>query len=161
MWFAISVESGREKEVIELLKLNFPYKDKITEYLFPTETQVKKEKVEEVVIVSGYIFCDIEEEVVVHLRGFIKERKLGEVLGQVKEEEIKKVRGWSSLKEVEKDYKFKKGDRVKFISGPFEGMIGKVISINKKKSAITVECHVFGRATKVDASFSSIEKETL
>lgn len=50
------------------------------------------------------------------------------------------------------------GDRVKVISGPFNGMEGEIISINSETNIVNIQTLFFGRPTPLDVDFSMIEK---
>ena len=50
------------------------------------------------------------------------------------------------------------GDLIKIIHGPFEGVEGHIININRDTGLVEVEAIFFGRPTKVEVDFSEIEK---
>jgi transcriptional antiterminator NusG len=54
--------------------------------------------------------------------------------------------------------RYKVGDKVKIIHGPFEGTEGTILSIEKETGACRVEATFFGRATAIDVEFTEIEK---
>ena len=54
--------------------------------------------------------------------------------------------------------RYKVGDKVKIIHGPFEGTEGTILSIEKETGACRVEAIFFGRATAIDVEFTEIEK---
>ena len=54
--------------------------------------------------------------------------------------------------------RYKEGDPVKVIHGPFEGTEGKILSINRETGAVVVETYFFGKSTNVEIDFSEIEK---
>ena len=54
--------------------------------------------------------------------------------------------------------RYKEGDAVKVIHGPFEGTEGNILSINRETGAVVVETYFFGKSTNVEIDFSEIEK---
>ena len=54
--------------------------------------------------------------------------------------------------------RYKEGDPVKVIHGPFEGTEGNILSINRETGAVVVETYFFGKSTNVEIDFSEIEK---
>ena len=54
--------------------------------------------------------------------------------------------------------RYKEGDPVKVIHGPFEGTEGRILSINRETGAVVVETYFFGKSTNVEIDFSEIEK---
>lgn len=50
------------------------------------------------------------------------------------------------------------GDLVKVIHGAFEGIEGKILSINRENGMVELETVFFGRTTKAEVEFSEIEK---
>lgn len=56
---------------------------------------------------------------------------------------------------TEVDYKV--GDRVSVISGPWEGQIGQVKSIDLEKEVVTVNLHMMGRETPTEFSLDEVE----
>lgn len=50
------------------------------------------------------------------------------------------------------------GDRVKVISGPFNGMEGEITEINPETNAVSIQTVFFGRPTPLEVEFSIIEK---
>jgi transcriptional antiterminator NusG len=49
-------------------------------------------------------------------------------------------------------------DLVKVIHGAFEGLEGRILSINRENGIVELETVFFGRATKAEVEFSEIEK---
>ncbi len=54
--------------------------------------------------------------------------------------------------------RYKVGDQVKIISGPFDNTEGTIISIDRETSQIEVEIYFFGRPSRATVDFSAIEK---
>ncbi|MCD8195086.1 MAG: transcription termination/antitermination protein NusG [Coprobacillus sp.] len=54
--------------------------------------------------------------------------------------------------------RYKVGDAVKIISGPFDNTEGNIISLDKDSGQVEVEIYFFGRPSRVTVEFSQIEK---
>lgn len=50
------------------------------------------------------------------------------------------------------------GDKIKVVTGAWEGNSGEVKSINEGKQTVTIEVDIFGRATSVEIGFTDIQK---
>ncbi len=55
--------------------------------------------------------------------------------------------------------RYKEGDTVKIIHGPFENTLGTIVSIDKETGQVDLDVLFFGRLTKVTVEFSEIEKQ--
>ncbi len=91
MWIVVTVENGREPEILGFLKKNFPESGRIKEWLLPVNVDDKEKCI---VVVPEYIFCDVEKDTLPLLKEFLKKNKLGEVLGVISDEEIQRVKEW-------------------------------------------------------------------
>jgi transcription termination/antitermination protein NusG len=56
------------------------------------------------------------------------------------------------------EIQFNEGDQVKVIDGPFINFAGMVEEVNKEKGKLTVLVSIFGRQTRVELSFSQVER---
>ncbi len=54
--------------------------------------------------------------------------------------------------------RYKVGDAVKIIAGPFDNTEGNIISIDKDSGQVEVEIYFFGRPSRATVEFSQIEK---
>ena len=72
----------------------------------------------------------------------------------MKEEEIRKMR----LEEFVVDADFKQGDRVSIDSGPLEGFIGTISSVNDETQRAKVEIVMFGRNQEVEVEYIQMTK---
>ena len=50
------------------------------------------------------------------------------------------------------------GDDVKVVSGPFDGLVGVIKSIDTARQKAQVSLNMFGRETSVDMDFVQLEK---
>ena len=69
------------------------------------------------------------------------------------EEEIRRMK----LEKVVIDIKVNVGDQIKIISGPLEGFVGEVLSIDSLEQKCKVQVSMFGRNTPVEVDFAQIE----
>lgn len=69
------------------------------------------------------------------------------------DEEIRRMR----LEKVNVDIKINVGDKVKVITGPLEGFVGDVISIDAANQKCRLNVMMFGRVTPVDVEFDQID----
>ena len=72
----------------------------------------------------------------------------------MKEDEIRKMR----LEEFVVDADFKAGDRVSIDSGPLEGFIGTIASVNDEAQRAKVEIVMFGRNQEVEVEYIQMAK---
>jgi len=69
------------------------------------------------------------------------------------DEEIVKMR----LEKVNIDIKVEVGNKVKVTSGPLDGFVGDVVSVDNVEQKCRVNVEMFGRPTAVDLDFAQIE----
>ena len=60
------------------------------------------------------------------------------------------------ISEINVDYEL--NEQVEVMNGPFEGFVGTVQEINKKKNKVKVLVSMFGRETPVVLEFSQVKK---
>jgi transcriptional antiterminator NusG len=72
----------------------------------------------------------------------------------LEEEEVKRLR----LEERVVNFDMVVGDNVTVVSGPFEGLVGVIKSIDEPHQKAQVMLNMFGRETAVDMDFVQIEK---
>lgn len=69
------------------------------------------------------------------------------------DEEIRRMR----LEKVNVEIKVGVGDKVKVVSGPLEGFVGDVVSVDTENQKCRVNVTMFGRMTPVDVEFDQID----
>ena len=69
------------------------------------------------------------------------------------DEEVKRLR----LETVVTDFKLNVGDFARIISGPFEGQVGTIKTIDQSKQKVSVAVSMFGRETTIDMDFVQVE----
>ena len=70
------------------------------------------------------------------------------------EEEIRRMR----LEKVKVEIDLNIGDKVKVVTGPLEGFVGDVVSVDTTNQKCRVNVTMFGRITPVDVEFDQIDK---
>ena len=56
------------------------------------------------------------------------------------------------------DNELTEGEKVKVVDGPFKNMYGKIQTVDKENSTLTVLIDLFGQETPVDVTLSQVEK---
>ncbi len=69
------------------------------------------------------------------------------------DEELKNL----NIEKKEVIVSFKVGDSVNIISGPFDGYVGEVSSINLEKEIVTVDVSMFGKPTPIELGLNEVE----
>lgn len=171
-WYAIYTHSGFEKKVkrdVEHRASIEGLRDALGQVLIPEEKIVEikdgKRKESSRNFMPGYVFIQMQanEELFKTIReingvsNFVGADDKPSILSEA---EVKNVLG---LIEDKKDkpkpeIKFRVGDSVKVIEGPFANFIGNVEDIDHEKARLKVMVSIFGRATPVDLNVLEVEK---
>jgi transcriptional antiterminator NusG len=113
----------------------------------------------------GYIFAYMEMgQDVMQLTEGIKCRFVGNPPLPLSEEEMKVVKRKAGLLEAPKavgpkiEVAFEIGEVVEIIEGPFADFTGSIVELDKEREIATVVVKIFGRETRVDLPFESIQK---
>lgn len=69
------------------------------------------------------------------------------------DDEIRKMK----LEKIKIDIKLEPGNKVKVTSGPLDGFVGDVVSVDEVEQKCRVNVEMFGRPTSVDLDFAQIE----
>jgi transcription termination/antitermination protein NusG len=169
-WYVIHTYSGYEDAVAKNLKQrveNLGMEDKIFNVLVPKEKKIKikngKRKVIEEKIYPGYILVEMvvtdDSWYVVRntprVTGFIG---AGTIPIPVKNKEIDGLKSRIGTEEPKYKIKFKKGDLVKIIDGPFKDLEGKIDDVDLERGKIKVLVDMFGRDTPVELDSLQIKK---
>ncbi len=173
-WYAIYTYSGYEKRVkrdIEHRASIEGLREKLGEILIPEERIVEikegKRKESSRNLMPGYVFVqmDPDEDLFKMIREvngvsqFVGSEDKPSILS---EEEVRNVVGLSEDKQdkPKPEIKFRLGDQVKVIEGPFANFIGTVEDIDYDRSRLKVMVSIFGRSTPVDLAVLEVEKAT-
>jgi len=135
-WFVIHTYSGHERKVIDALKERIEalgLKEEITELFMPTQ--------EKIVIDAGK-----------------KKTGAGSKPTSLPEHEVDAIMKFSRLEAPKFELKFKVGETIKIIDGPFTDFLGKVDEIDEEKGKVKVLVSVFGRETPVELDFLQVAR---
>ena len=164
-WYVVHTFSGYEQMVLDNLykcikKNNL--EEQILEVKIPMEEVIEekngKKKVVERKMFPCYVllkmrYTDNLWHTIVNTRGvtgFVGPQ--GRPL-PLTDEEIVKMR----LEKVNIDIKVEVGNKVKVTSGPLDGFVGDVVSVDEVEQKCRVNVEMFGRPTSVDLDFAQIE----
>ena len=164
-WYVVHTFSGYEQMVLDNLykcikKNNL--EEQILEVKIPMEEVIEekngKKKVVERKMFPCYVllkmrYTDNLWHTIVNTRGvtgFVGPQ--GRPL-PLTDEEIRKMR----LEKVKIDIKIEVGNKVKVTSGPLDGFVGDVVSVDAVEQKCRVNVEMFGRPTSVDLDFAQIE----
>lgn len=173
-WYALYTYSGYERRVkrdIEHRSSIEGLRDKLGQILIPEERIVEikdgKRKESSRNFMPGYVFVQMEadDELIKTIREvngvsqFVGSEDKPSVLS---EEEVMNVVGLMEDKQdkPKPEIKFRTGDQVKVIEGPFANFVGTVEDIDYDRSRLRVMVSIFGRSTPVDLAVLEVEKAT-
>ena len=144
--------------------------DYIFRVIIPETTEVevkdgvKKEKVKK--MFPGYILVEMimtdEAWYIVRntpgVTGFIGSSGKGAKPTPLPPQEIDRVLATMGMSRVNIDNEMKVGDNVNIIDGPFNGMSGKIDSIDAENNRLTIIIDLFGQETSVDVENYQVSK---
>lgn len=173
-WYAIYTHSGFEKKVkrdIEHRASIEGLRSSLGEILIPEERIVEikdgKRKESSRNFMPGYVFVQMKPEdelfkMIREVNGVSMFVGSDDVPSVITEEEVRNVVGLIEDKQdkPKPEIKFRKGDQVKVIEGPFANFIGSVDEIDHDRARLKVMVSIFGRPTPVDLSVLEVEKAT-
>ena len=167
-WYIIHTFSGYEslvkKSLEQKIEINH-LQDRFFAIKIPTELCVEerngKRKVVERNVTPCYVYVKLIYSnemwyLITNTRGvtgFVGPN--GKAL-EMKDEEVRRMR----LEEFKVDFDMQIGDNVTVVSGPFEGLVGTIQTIDEARQKVNVSLNMFGRTTPVDMDFDQIEKLT-
>ena len=166
-WYVVHTYSGHENKVkvnIEKMVENRGMQDLILKIVVPTETVVEykdgKSKSRVKKMFPGYV---IVKMVVTNETWYLVRNTQG-VTGFVghgsdpiplSNEEVRRM----GIEKVWVDLDVAKGETVKVINGPFEGMLATVEEVDMEKRLLKVKTSMFnGRDTMVELEFAQVDK---
>ncbi len=171
-WYVVNTYSGHENKVKEKLEMraeSMDMKDYIFRVIVPEEKVVEvkdgveKEKVKK--MFPGYILVEMvmsdDAWYVVRntpgVTGFIGSSGKGAKPTPLQPYEVDKILKDMGMSRIEVDKDLAVGTKVKIASGPFEGMIGKIDSMDIPNSKIMLLVDLFGQETSIEVDLSEIE----
>src|SRR3989344_216525 len=168
IWYAVHTYSGHENKVAITLKQRAEssgYQDRICQILVPTQEKIvisegKKRKVDEHLL-PGYILVNmVMSDDAWHLvrsttgvTGFVG---TGTTPTPLPEAEVKSILKFMKMEAPKFEAKFKAGDNVKVIDGPFTDLMGKVDEVFDDQGKVKVLISVFGRETPMELDFLQV-----
>ena len=172
LWYVVNTYSGHEakvKEKLEQRTISMGFEDYIFRVILPEETVYetmkdgsKKEKKKK--MFPGYILVEMimtdEAWYVVRntpgVTGFIGSSGKGAKPTPLLPQEIDKILINMGMSRVDVDTELTVGTRVTIVDGPFNGMEGKIDSIDNENSKLTVLIDLFGQETPVEVELFQV-----
>ena len=171
-WYVVNTYSGHENKVKEKLEMraeSMDMKDYIYRVVIPEEkvTEVKngvtKERTKK--MFPGYILVEMvmsdEAWYVVRntpgVTGFIGSSGKGAKPTPLQPYEVDKILGNMGISRIDVDTELNEGAKVKIIAGPFNGMFGKIDSVDLTNQKVMLSVDLFGQETSVEVELGQIE----
>lgn len=169
-WFVIHTYSGYENKVktnLERRVESMGMEGRIFKVLVPVEEQVEikdgRRRITQRKIFPGYVLVQMimsdESWYVVRrtpgVTGFVG---AGAKPTPLQPGEVAGILGQMGVDQPKPKIDFELHENVKVRSGPFEGFVGEIASINTEKGKVRVLVSMFGRETPVELDFSQVEK---
>ena len=174
-WYVVNTYASHENKVkdnivrrIESMNMqDYIFRVIVAEY----EEPVKKDgvltgKFKTKNMYPGYIFIEMimtdEAWYVVRntpgVTGFIGSSGKGAKPTPLQPYEVDKILGNMGISRIDVDKELTEGTKVKIIAGPFNGMYGKVDSVDLANQKVMLLVDLFGQETSVEIELSQIEK---
>ncbi len=172
-WYVVNTYSGHENKVKEKLEMraeSMDMEDYIYRVIVPEEKVVEvkdgvtKEKTKK--MFPGYILVEMvmtdEAWYVVRntpgVTGFIGSSGKGAKPTPLQPYEVDKILNNMGISRIDVDSELEVGTSVKIISGPFNGMFGKIESVDLPNQKVNLTVDLFGQETSVEVEINQIEK---
>ncbi len=169
-WYVVNTYSGHESKVKEKLEMrasSMGMEDYILRVVVPETKEVDsngKEKIKK--LFPGYILVEMvmtdEAWFIVRntpgVTGFIGSSGKGAKPFPLTPAEVDKILSSQGMSRLDAENDLKEGEKVKIISGPFEGMFGTIKSVDTTKAMLEVIVDLFGQETTIELEFSQISK---
>ena len=171
-WYVVNTYSGHESKVKEKLEMrteSMGMQDYIHRIIIPEEKVVEvkdgvtKEKIKK--MFPGYILVEMvmtdEAWYIVRntpgVTGFIGSSGKGAKPTPLQPYEVDKILGNMGISRMDVNTELSEGAKVKIIAGPFQGMFGKVDSVDLPNGKVNLLVDLFGQETSVEVELSQIE----
>ena len=172
-WYVVNTYSGNENKVKEKLEMraeSMDMQDYIFRVVIPEEKVieekdgVRKEKVKK--MFPGYILVEMvmtdEAWYVVRntpgVTGFIGSSGKGAKPTPLQPYEVDKILGNMGISRMDVDTDLVEGATVKIVDGPFNGMFGKIDSVDLPNQKVMLLVDLFGQETSVEVELNQIQK---
>lgn len=173
LWYVVNTYSGHESKVKEKLEMrinSMGMQDNIFRVIIPEQKEIEvkdgvsKEKVKK--MFPGYVLIEMimsdEAWYVVRntpgVTGFIGSSGKGAKPTPLQPYEVDKILGSMGMTRLEAGTDLQPGNKVKVIAGPFNGMEGKIDSLDLANNKVMVLLDLFGQETSVEVMISEIER---
>ena len=169
-WYVVNTYSGHENKVKEKLEMraeSMGMEDYILRVVVPEQKEINEEGKEKVKkMFPGYILVEMimtdEAWFIVRntpgVTGFIGSSGKGAKPFPLTPDEVDRVLGSMGLSRLDLSNDLKEGESVKVIEGPFNGMYGKIKSVDVATATLEVALDLFGQETIVELKLSQINK---
>ena len=171
-WYVVNTYSGHENKVKEKLEMraeSMDMQDYIYRVVIPEEKIVEvkdgvtKERVKK--MFPGYILVEMvmtdEAWYVVRnspgVTWFIGSSGKGAKPTPLQPYEVDNILGNMGISRMDIDTELTEGSKVKIVAGPFNGMFGKVDSVDLPNQKVMLLVDLFGQETSVEVEISQIE----
>ena len=171
-WYVVNTYSGHENKVKEKLEMraeSMDMKDFIYRVIIPEQKEIEikdgieKEKIKK--MFPGYILVEMvmsdEAWYVVRntpgVTGFIGSSGKGAKPTPLQPYEVDNILNNMGLSRIDVDKELVEGTSVKIISGPFDGMFGKIESVDVPNQKINLIVDLFGQETSVEVEIGEVE----
>ena len=172
-WYVVNTYSGHENNVKEKLETkaeSLDMMDYICRIVIPEEKVIEvkdgvtKEKTKK--MFPGYILVEMvmTDEAWYAVRntpgvtGFIGSSGKGAKPTPLQPQEVDKILNSMGISRINVDEDLKVDSKVKIIAGPFNGMYGKVDSIDLPNQKVMLLVDLFGQETSVEVEINQVEK---
>lgn len=172
-WYVVNTYSGHENKVKEKLEMraeSMDMQDYIFRVVIPEEKVieekdgVRKEKIKK--MFPGYILVEMvmtdEAWYVVRntpgVTGFIGSSGKGAKPTPLQPYEVDKILGNMGISRMDVDTDLVEGATVKIVDGPFNGMFGKIDSVDLPNQKVMLLVDLFGQETSVEVELNQIQK---
>ena len=152
-WYVVNTYSGHENKVKEKLEMRASSMG-LEDYIFRVVVPEQKE-IDEMVMTDEAWFVVRNTPGVT---GFIGSSGKGAKPFPLTPDEVDNILEAMGMSRIEIDTDLNIDDAVKIINGPFEGMYGKIKSIDKENANLEVVLDLFGQETLVELGINEIEK---
>jgi len=170
-WFAVNTYSGFENKVkqnIEYRAAVEGFREDVARVIVPSETvvEIRDGKKRQVArnFMPGYVLVEMEPkgevfEMIKKIAGVSRFVGDGQNASPLDDTEVQNI---LSLMEDKRErpkpeVRYRKGEQVKVIEGPFTNFIGTVDEIDSEKSKLKVMVSIFGRPTAVELDVLQVE----
>lgn len=172
-WYVVNTYSGHESKVKEKLEArteSMGMQDYIFRVIVPETTEVevkdgqKKEKKKK--MFPGYVLVEMvmsdEAWYIVRntpgVTGFIGSSGKGAKPTPLQPYEVDKILGNMGISRMDVDTDLVEGATVKIVDGPFNGMFGKIDSVDLPNQKVMLLVDLFGQETSVEVELNQIQK---